>query len=308
MGVSPAARRLDQWRLRHRRTIGREELVALLPGSLLFDPELLGALLRVVVPPEEQTDDSQDLAVWRHPDTRGRRIARERPPRSRRRADDRSSTTAYFEQVVGGDAAKPACACCTSRSWHPADVIGAQRLRARGAHGGLAVTTSSRPLRRGAPPSAWFAEHLDASVATAGPSDLARADPPRSLAEPVVPARGSSVRCPTARTSATSTCTCRSAPHRCGYCDFVTVVGRRRTGTADYVDALLRRARARARRAGRSCRDRLRRRRDADVHGARWRSTALLAGARRRCSRGHRRGESRDGDAGARRAPARAAA
>ncbi len=26
--------------------------------------------------------------------------------------------------------------------------------------------------------------------------------------------------------SATSTCTCRSARHRCGYCDFVTVVGR----------------------------------------------------------------------------------
>ena len=36
----------------------------LLPGSLLFDPEALGAFLRDVVPPAEQTDDFQDLPAW----------------------------------------------------------------------------------------------------------------------------------------------------------------------------------------------------------------------------------------------------
>ena len=55
--------------------------------------------------------------------------------------------------------------------------------------------------------------------------------------------------------------------HRCGYCDFVTVVGRAGQHGA-YVDALLAELELEQRRARAAARDRLPRRRDADVHGA----------------------------------------
>ena len=42
-----------------------EELVTLLPGAILFDPELLGTLLRMVIPLHEQTDGFQDIPAWR---------------------------------------------------------------------------------------------------------------------------------------------------------------------------------------------------------------------------------------------------
>ena len=85
--------------------------------------------------------------------------------------------------------------------------------------------------------------------------------------------------------------------HRCGYCDFVTAVGRLDTH-GGYVDALLRRARAGAAAARRRARDDLRRRRDADVHRAG--RTRAAAGRVARGAGGHGRGESGDGDARAR--------
>ena len=55
--------------------------------------------------------------------------------------------------------------------------------------------------------------------------------------------------------------------HRCGYCDFVTAVGRRDEHAA-YADALLAELERRALAARRRCRDGLRRRRHADLHRA----------------------------------------
>ena len=82
--------------------------------------------------------------------------------------------------------------------------------------------------------------------------------------------------------------------HRCGYCDFVTAVGRARPARRVRRRAA-RRARAGARRAGAAARDDLPRRRDADVHRAgRARAAARRAAGRRR---GDGRGESGDGDA-----------
>ena len=93
--------------------------------------------------------------------------------------------------------------------------------------------------------------------------------------------------------------------HRCGYCDFVTVVGARdRHGR--YVDALLAELELERGLLAPRARDGLPRRRDADVHEpeALARLLAALPAARR----GDRRGESRDGDARARaRCSARAA-
>ena len=55
--------------------------------------------------------------------------------------------------------------------------------------------------------------------------------------------------------------------HRCGYCDFVTLVGRR-DGHEAYVDALLAELDLQRDLLGRRARDGLPRRRNADVHGA----------------------------------------
>ena len=90
--------------------------------------------------------------------------------------------------------------------------------------------------------------------------------------------------------------------HRCGYCDFVTVVGRDEQHRA-YVDALLRELELERGAARAGARDDLPRRRHADVHrAARARAAARRAAAG---GRGHGRGEPRDGDAGARARAAR---
>ncbi|MGW8376039.1 NUDIX domain-containing protein [Streptomyces sp. ODS28] len=49
------------------KTTAAEELLELLPGSTLFDPELIGAGLRAMLPKERlsQVDDFQDLPAWR---------------------------------------------------------------------------------------------------------------------------------------------------------------------------------------------------------------------------------------------------
>src|SRR5262245_39754401 len=51
------------------KTTVAETLVARLPNALLFDPELVGAVLRVftqgIRSGDEDTDDFQDIALWR---------------------------------------------------------------------------------------------------------------------------------------------------------------------------------------------------------------------------------------------------
>ena len=91
--------------------------------------------------------------------------------------------------------------------------------------------------------------------------------------------------------------------HRCGYCDFVTVVGRRASTTATSTRCS-RSSRSTGACSRRAARDALPRRRDANLHRAR-RAPPSARGASR-FGRGDRRGEPRDGDARARRAPASA--
>jgi len=49
-------------------TVARE-LLALLPGAILFDPEIVGAAARIITERmcdgAEETDDFQDTALWR---------------------------------------------------------------------------------------------------------------------------------------------------------------------------------------------------------------------------------------------------
>ena len=47
------------------KTTVAERLVGRLPGSLLFDAELVGSFLRRIVTPIENPADFQDLALWR---------------------------------------------------------------------------------------------------------------------------------------------------------------------------------------------------------------------------------------------------
>ena len=89
--------------------------------------------------------------------------------------------------------------------------------------------------------------------------------------------------------------------HRCGYCDFVTVVGRR-DEHGRYVDALLAELALERDALAPRARDDLPRRRDADVHRAGRARAAARRAARR--GRGDGRGESRDGHARAGRASA----
>ena len=89
---------------------------------------------------------------------------------------------------------------------------------------------------------------------------------------------------------------------RCGYCDFVTVVGQAGQHEA-YVDALLAELALERRRAGAAARERLPRRRNADADRA---ARAGAAAARAAAGRGgDGRGEPGDGHARARRAAAR---
>ncbi len=47
------------------KTTVAEHLIGRLPGSVLFDAELVGYFLRRIVTPIENPDDFQDLAMWR---------------------------------------------------------------------------------------------------------------------------------------------------------------------------------------------------------------------------------------------------
>jgi hypothetical protein len=77
-----------------------ERLVARLPNSLLYDPELVGAALRQIVKPIDYPDDFQDIPLWPSLTLETARLLRERYgcdlviPMTIWRVD-------YFEQIVG---------------------------------------------------------------------------------------------------------------------------------------------------------------------------------------------------------------
>jgi predicted kinase len=138
------------------------ELVRLLPDAVLFDPEELGVVLRAVVPVAERTDDFQDIAAWRAT-TRAAvvSLARSRPrvvvvPMTL--VDD-----AYFDEIVGG-VRRSGVRVLHVALVAPADMI-EERLRARSQMEGWGHDRVDRCVA--ALDGAQFAEHLDASVATA---------------------------------------------------------------------------------------------------------------------------------------------
>lgn len=51
------------------KTTVAQELLALLPGAMLFDPEIVGVAVRIITEgvrdDPEETDDFQDIALWR---------------------------------------------------------------------------------------------------------------------------------------------------------------------------------------------------------------------------------------------------
>ncbi len=83
------------------KTTVAERLVGRLPGSVLFDPELVGYFLRRIVTPIENPADFQDLALWRSltvTTARELRATYDRTlimPMTIARLD-------YFHEVVGG--------------------------------------------------------------------------------------------------------------------------------------------------------------------------------------------------------------
>ena len=144
------------------KTAVAEELVRLLPDAVLFDPEELGVVLRAVVPVAEQTDDFQDIAAWRATTLAAVvSLARSRPglvvvPMT---VVDGS----YFDEIVGG-LRRSGVRVLHVALVAPTEVIAA-RLRARSHMEGWGHDRIDRCVAALA--GAEFAEHLDASVATA---------------------------------------------------------------------------------------------------------------------------------------------
>lgn len=78
-----------------------QELMGQWPGAVLFDPELVGSLLRAVVPRDLQTLDYQDMALWRDVTTA---TAAALVRRTRRPVVVPMTLVVpeYFEDVIGG--------------------------------------------------------------------------------------------------------------------------------------------------------------------------------------------------------------
>jgi predicted kinase len=144
------------------KTAVADELVRLLPDAVLFDPEELGVVLRAVLPVVEQTDDFQDIAAWRATTLAAVvSLARSRPgvvvvPMT-------VVDGAYFDEIVGG-VRRSGVGVVHVALVAPAKVI-EERLRARSHMEGWAHDRIDRCVAALA--GAQFAEHLDASVATA---------------------------------------------------------------------------------------------------------------------------------------------
>ena len=149
------------------KTAVADELVRLLPDAVLFDPEELGVVLRAVVPVAEQTDDFQDIAAWRATTL----AAVVSLARSRQGVVVVPMTVVddeYFDEIVGG-VRRSGVGVLYVALIAPADVIEA-RLRARSHMDGWGHDRVDRCVA--ALGGVQFAEHLDASVATA--AQLAR--------------------------------------------------------------------------------------------------------------------------------------
>jgi AAA domain len=77
------------------------ELLPLLPDATLFDPELVGFLLRGVIPADEQTDDFQDIAAWREI-TRDAVVLLARTRRGVVIVPMTVAHAGYLDEIVGG--------------------------------------------------------------------------------------------------------------------------------------------------------------------------------------------------------------
>lgn len=127
------------------KTAVAERLVARLPNSLLYDPELVGAALRQIVKPIDYPEDFQDIPLWPPLTVATARLLREQYgrdlfiPMTIWRAD-------YFEQIVG------ALRRCEPEVHHFC-------LTAR------AETIYARLRERGAKPGWWEWERVERCVA-----------------------------------------------------------------------------------------------------------------------------------------------
>jgi predicted kinase len=147
------------------KTAAAEELVAMLPGSIVFDPEPYGALLRSALPVAEQPDDFQDLPAWREltrattaslATTRGGVVV----------VPMTLVEHAYFEEIVGG--LRQDGIPVLHISLIAAARVVAARLRGREGSNDWALDRVGRCV---AALDERFAEHVDASAAT--PRELA---------------------------------------------------------------------------------------------------------------------------------------
>ena len=144
------------------KTAVANELVGLLPDAVLLDPEQLGVVLRAVVPVPEQTDDFQDLAAWRAT-TLAAVISLARSRSGVVVVPMTVIDDSYFDEIVGG-VRRSGVEVVHVALVAPAGVIAA-RLRARSHMEGWAHDRIDRCVAALGRPQ--YAEHLDASVATA---------------------------------------------------------------------------------------------------------------------------------------------
>jgi predicted kinase len=148
------------------KTAVAEELAAMLPGSIVFDPEPHGDLLRRALPVAEQPDDFQDLPAWRE--------------LTRATAGSLATTRgglvvvpmtivehAYFDEVMGG-LQRDGIRVLHISLIAPAQVV-ASRLRGREGNNDWALDRVERCVA--ALTDERFAEHVAASAAT--PRELA---------------------------------------------------------------------------------------------------------------------------------------
>jgi predicted kinase len=148
------------------KTAVADELVRLLPDAIVFDPEPYGALLRSVLPADDQPDDFQDLPAWREL-TRATVASLARTTRGVVVVPMTLVDAAYFEEVVDGIRREGIPLLHVSLVAAPQIV--AARLRAREGNNDWALDRVERCVSALA--DERFADHLDASHAT--PRELA---------------------------------------------------------------------------------------------------------------------------------------
>ncbi len=134
------------------------ELLRRLPDAILFDPELVGGLLRCVVPADEHTDDFQDIPAWREM-TRAGVVSLAGERRGAIVVPMTVFDTGYFDETVGGIRRSGVRVVHVSLV-SPAAVV-TQRLRARASDESWALARVERCV--GALADDRFGVHLDAT-------------------------------------------------------------------------------------------------------------------------------------------------